>query len=59
MQKLIFTEKDKGGILHVANIKGGVGKSTIATNLASAFSKTGRTLIIDLDVQGSATSAFG
>jgi cellulose biosynthesis protein BcsQ len=56
---LIFTDTDAGGIIHVANIKGGVGKSTIATNLASAFSRRGPTLLIDLDVQGSATVALG
>ncbi len=56
---LIFADCDNGGIIHVANIKGGVGKSTVATNLASAFAKKGRTLLIDLDVQGSATVALG
>ncbi|HEX7509813.1 MAG TPA: AAA family ATPase [Chitinivibrionales bacterium] len=56
---LIFTDTDSGGIVHVANIKGGVGKSTIATNIASAFSRRGPTLLIDLDVQGSATVALG
>ncbi len=56
---LIFADCDNGGIVHVANIKGGVGKSTVATNLAAAFSKKGRTLLIDLDVQGSATVALG
>jgi len=56
---LVFTDADSGGIVHVANIKGGVGKSTIATNLASAFSRRGPTLLIDLDVQGSATVALG
>jgi len=49
----------RGKILHVANIKGGVGKSTIATNLAACLSSTGRTLVIDLDVQGSSTYALG
>ncbi|MBD3421225.1 MAG: AAA family ATPase [Chitinivibrionales bacterium] len=55
----IFTDTDKGGIIHVANIKGGVGKSTVATSLAAALSRKGRTLLIDLDAQGSATHAFG
>jgi cellulose biosynthesis protein BcsQ len=56
---VVFADTDNGGIIHVANIKGGVGKSTVATNLAAAFSKRGPTLLIDLDVQGSATHALG
>ncbi|MFP4012676.1 MAG: AAA family ATPase [Chitinispirillaceae bacterium] len=56
---LIFTDTDKGGIIHIANIKGGVGKSTVATNLASSLCRRGPTLLVDLDVQGSASVALG
>jgi cellulose biosynthesis protein BcsQ len=54
-----FSAENRGGIIHVANIKGGVGKSTVATNLAACLSKFGKTLLIDLDVQGSSTYALG
>jgi chromosome partitioning protein len=37
----------------VVNAKGGVGKTTIAIHLARYFSDRGRTLLIDLDPQGS------
>ena len=38
----------------VINLKGGCGKTTIATNLASAYANTGRnTTLIDYDPQGS------
>jgi cellulose biosynthesis protein BcsQ len=57
---MVFSDADdKGGIIHVANIKGGVGKSTLATNLTASLSKRGSVLLIDLDVQGSAGVALG
>lgn len=55
----IFADSDCGGIIHIANIKGGVGKTTVATNLAASLSRRGPTLIVDLDVQGSASAALG
>jgi len=46
--------------LAVTNEKGGVGKTTTAVNLGSAFGRLQhRTLIIDLDPQINATSALG
>lgn len=44
----------------VTNEKGGVGKTTTAVNLGSAFAASGlRTLLIDLDPQSNATSHLG
>lgn len=43
----------------VSSRKGGVGKTTLAVNLAAAYAQGARTLIIDLDVQGDASSWFG
>jgi cellulose biosynthesis protein BcsQ len=46
-------------IVTVANLKGGVGKTTITANLAAYFSLKGlRVLVIDLDYQGSLTATM-
>lgn len=46
-------------IISLLNLKGGVGKTTIAANLAAALDAKGyRVLLVDLDLQGSLTGLF-
>lgn len=47
-------------IYGIALEKGGVGKTSVAVNLAAAFARVGlRTLLLDLDTQGHATAWLG
>ncbi len=46
-------------IIPVLNLKGGVGKTTLAANLGAAYARMGwRVLLVDLDLQASLTHLF-
>lgn len=45
-------------VICVSNQKGGIGKTTTATTLASILSEKGNTLLIDADIQGNSTDTY-
>lgn len=51
--------KTTARIVAVLGRKGGIGKTTIASGIAALLAEKGPTLLVDLDPQGSASTALG
>lgn len=48
-----------GRIIGIVQVKGGVGRSTLATNLSAALSQIGRTALVDADVPQGTSASWG
>ena len=53
-------ERHKPLVINLSCMKGGIGKTTLATAIAEGSSRLGfRVLVVDLDMQGNTTESFG
>jgi chromosome partitioning protein len=59
VDRYIIANRGKPICLAISNLKGGVGKTTIAKNVAVALAKKFRVLVIDADTQGNTSYGLG